>query len=67
MLKYDKKNNVKFRRIYNGWTRKELSLKSGISISTIINIEKKNKSISAKIALKLAEVFGINVNQLFDE
>ena len=48
-----------------GWTQQELADRVGVTRQTVVSIEKGNYSPSVALALALAEVFGVRVEDLF--
>jgi transcriptional regulator with XRE-family HTH domain len=66
MLFNGKTCNLQKRRVYKGWTQRELALKAGIGISQVRAYELNESTISYKTAKKLADLFGISIEQLYD-
>lgn len=58
-------NNVYKMRIAKGLTQEELAEKISVSRQTIIAIEKGNYTPSVLLALKLAKIFNVSVNDIF--
>jgi putative transcriptional regulator len=58
-------NSVHTLRTQKGMTQEELAEKVCVSRQTIISIEKGNYTPSVLLALKLASVFGVAVEQVF--
>lgn len=58
-------NFVQEHRQKRGLTQEELGIQVGVTRQTIIAIEKSNYTPSVFLALKLAEVFNVAVDQLF--
>ncbi len=58
-------NFVQEYRQEHGLTQEELGVQVGVTRQTIIAIEKSNYTPSVFLALKLARVFNIAVDQLF--
>ena len=58
-------NKVNIHRIKSGITQEALAEKVGVTRQTIIAIEKGNYTPSVLLALKLAEVFSVSVEDLF--
>lgn len=59
-------NNVrKFRFFANEMTQQELSEKAGISRQTIIAVEAGKYSPSLELAFRIADAFGVNINEIF--
>ncbi len=59
------KNNVEKRRTTAGLTQVELAEKVGVTRQTIIAVEKGDYTPSVALALKLAKVFKLAVEDLF--
>lgn len=55
---------IKRRRIKAGLTQKELAKKSGVSETTIVNLEKGTTKPTQYSLYKLSRVFGITIDQL---
>lgn len=49
----------------NGYTQEALAAKAGVTRQTIIAIEKGNYTPSVALALKLAKIFKVSVEDLF--
>lgn len=60
------KNKVKIERTISNLTQEELAKKIGVSRQTINSIEKNRYVPSTLLALKLAQIFGKTVNELFE-
>ena len=58
------RNNLKKLRKAHAWTLRELSVRSGIAISTLGNFENGCTGISVPALLKLAHLFQISLDQL---
>lgn len=57
---------LKIARIKKGWTQDELSVVSGVTRTTISNIENKGiKNIPVKTLEKLSKALGTTVSELF--
>ena len=57
---------LKIARVKRGWTQEKLSKESGVSRTTICNIEKNGiKNTPVHILEKLAATFGLKVSELF--
>ncbi|MFZ5519560.1 MAG: helix-turn-helix transcriptional regulator [Candidatus Zhuqueibacterota bacterium] len=54
-----------FRFMHQEMTQQELADKVGVTRQTIIAIEKGVFNPSVKLALKMAKVFGVNVEEIF--
>lgn len=59
------KNRVKELRARHNWTQEELARKTGITRQTVGLIEKGDYSPSVLLALKMAHVFGVPVEEVF--
>ena len=59
------KNTVYTLRTNKGLTQEELAEKIGITRQTVISIEKGNYTPSALLALKMASVFNVSVEDIF--
>ncbi len=59
------KNNLKVQRAIKDVTQEELANLLGVSRQTINSIEKNRYVPSTVLALKLSEVFGVPVNEIF--
>ncbi|RKY52681.1 MAG: transcriptional regulator [Candidatus Neomarinimicrobiota bacterium] len=61
------KNKIKYYRfLKDGMTQQELAKQVGVVRQTIIAIEKGTFNPSVKLALKIASVFGTEVEKLFE-
>lgn len=58
-------NSVYILRTKKGLTQEELAQKIGVTRQTIISIEKGNYTPSVHLALKLASVFKVRVEDIF--
>ena len=58
-------NNVYTLRTKKSLTQEELAEKVGITRQTVISIEKGNYTPSVHLALKIASVFRVNVEDIF--
>jgi putative transcriptional regulator len=65
---------MKSRKIYNridvlrkekGFTRKELAEKIGVNFQTVGYLEREEYNPSLDLAFRIAEVFGLSVDQVF--
>jgi putative transcriptional regulator len=56
----------KFRFFANEMTQQQLAEKVGVSRQTIISIEAGKYSPSLELAFRIAEAFGVKINELFD-
>ncbi|BBB32515.1 XRE family transcriptional regulator [Thermotomaculum hydrothermale] len=59
------KNKIKVFRAMYDLTQEDLAKKVGVSRQTINSIEKGKYVPSVVIALKMAKVFGVNVEEIF--
>lgn len=64
-MKRDTKNSVEKERLKAGLTQVELAEKVGVTRQTIIAIEKGDYTPSVALALRLAKVFKVSVEDLF--
>jgi len=62
----ERKNLVRQRRVYAGLTQRELATKIGISPNLVRLYEKQEVTIKYTYAKKMADLFGISINQLFE-
>mgnify|MGYP006053202273 FL=1 len=60
------KNNIKIERARNNFTQGDLAEKVGVSRQTINSIETKKYIPSTVLALKIAKVFEMKVDDLFE-
>jgi putative transcriptional regulator len=60
------RNRIKVLRAERDWTQSDLSEKVGISRQAVISIEKYKYTPSLELAFKIAEVFGVSINQVFN-
>lgn len=60
------KNNIKVERARKNWTQGDLAEKVQVSRQTINAIEQGKFNLSTILALKMAIVFEISVDQLFE-
>lgn len=58
-------NRVKLLRVEKGLSRKELADAVGVNFQTVGYLERGDYNPSLELAFKLAEYFGISVDQLF--
>jgi putative transcriptional regulator len=59
------KNKVRLYRAMTNLTQEELAKKLGISRQTIISIEKESSDPSLQLAMKMARLFKVRVEDLF--
>lgn len=62
---HDVLNCVRRQRLMAGMTQQELAACVGVTRQTILSIEKAKYTPSVALALQLAEVFGVRVEELF--
>lgn len=60
------KNTIKVERAKKNWTQEDLARKIGISRQSINSIETGKFIPSTVLALKMAKVFGANVESIFE-
>lgn len=60
------KNRIKVLRAERDWTQADLAGKAGISRQAIISIEKYKYTPSLELAFKIAEVFHVSINEVFE-
>jgi len=60
------KNNIKVERARNNFTQGDLAERVGVSRQTINSIETKKYIPSAVLALKIAKIFNMKVDELFE-
>jgi len=61
------KNRLKPLRANKGWTQAELAMQLDVSRQTIIAIEKGKFDPSLPLAFKAARLFGLSVEEIFDD
>ncbi len=59
-------NRIKVLRAERDWTQADLAEKAGISRQAIISIEKYKYTPSLELAFKIAEVFKVSINEVFE-
>lgn len=59
-------NRIKVLRAERNWTQADLAYKVGISRQAVISIEKYKYVPSLELAFKIAEVFNIPINEVFE-
>ena len=59
-------NRIKVLRAERDWTQADLAEKLGISRQAIISIEKYKYTPSLELAFKIAEVFNVTINEVFE-
>lgn len=60
------KNHIKVERAKKNLTQEELAKQSGVSRQTINAIEKDKYFPSVLLALKIADIFDVQVNSIFE-
>jgi len=64
---HDVQNHVKRHRLQlDGMTQQQLADRVGVTRQTILSIERGRYNPSVGLALRLAEVFGVSVETLFE-
>ena len=59
-------NRIKVLRAERNWTQADLTDRVGISRQAIISIEKYKYTPSLELAFRIAETFGISINDVFE-
>lgn len=59
------KNKIKVYRAMNDWTQEELARRVNVTRKTINTVENRKFIPSAYLALKIARVFGVSVEDVF--
>jgi putative transcriptional regulator len=60
-------NNIRKLRFFaNEMTQQELAEKAGVSRQTILAIEAGKYSPSLELAFRIADAFGVKINEVFD-
>ena len=59
-------NRIKVLRAERDWTQADLADKVGISRQAVISIEKYKYTPSLELAFKIAEVFVVSIDEVFD-
>ena len=60
------KNRIKVLRAERDWTQADLADRVGISRQAVISIEKYKYTPSLELAFKIAEVFQVSINEVFE-
>ena len=60
------KNRIKVLRAERDWTQANLAEKAGISRQAVISIEKYKYTPSLELAFKIAKVFNVSINEVFE-
>lgn len=58
------KSNVDKLLEYKGWTRYRLSKESGVSMTVIYSLDKKESGPTADTLVKIADAFGCTIDEL---
>ena len=58
-------NRLKVLRAERDWTQADLADRVGISRQSVISIEKYKYTPSLELAFKIAEAFGVSIDQVF--
>lgn len=61
------KNRLKVLRAERDWTQADLADKTGISRQAVISIEKYKYTPSLELAFKIAKVFQVSINDVFEQ
>lgn len=59
-------NRIKVLRAERNWTQEDLANKVGISRQAVISIEKYKYTPSLELAFKIAEVFQVSIDAVFE-
>lgn len=59
-------NRIKALRAERDWTQADLANKAGISRQAVISIEKYKYTPSLELAFKIAESFGVSIDEVFE-
>ena len=59
-------NRIKVLRAERNWTQADLTDRVGISRQAIISIEKHKYAPSLELAFRIAETFGVSINDVFE-
>ncbi len=59
-------NRIKVLRAERDWTQADLAEKTGISRQAVISIEKYKYTPSLDLAFKIANVFDVSINKVFE-
>lgn len=59
-------NRIKVLRAERDWTQANLAEKAGVSRQAVISIEKYKYTPSLELAFKIAEVFNVSINEVFE-
>ena len=66
MSKKALKNQIKVYRAKNDWTQEELARRVNVTRKTINTVENRKFIPSAYLALKIADAFGVSVEDVFE-
>lgn len=61
------RNRIKVLRSERDWTQADLAEKVGISRQAVISIEKYKYTPSLELAFNLAQAFGVDINEVFQQ
>ncbi|MGX7351229.1 helix-turn-helix transcriptional regulator [Enterococcus canis] len=61
------RNRIKVLRAERDWTQADLAEKVGISRQAVISIEKYKYTPSLELAFNLAQAFGVDINEVFQQ
>ena len=59
-------NRIKVLRAERDWTQADLADKVGSSLQAVISIEKYKYTPSLELAFKIAEAFGVSIDEVFE-
>ena len=59
-------NKIKVLRAERDWTQADLAERVGTSRQAVISIEKYKYTPSLELAFKIAEAFGVSINEVFE-
>lgn len=59
-------NRIKVLRAERDWTQADLAEKVGVSRQAVISIEKYKYTPSLELAFKIAGVFNVSINEVFE-
>lgn len=59
-------NRIKVLRAERNWTQADLAERASISRQAVISIEKYKYTPSLELAFKIAEVFNVPINEVFE-
>lgn len=59
-------NRIKVLRAERDWTQADLAKKVGISRQAVISIERYKYTPSLELAFKIASIFGVSINKVFE-